>query len=232
MTHNNQETQLLENIKTIELGFENGLLITVDADDITDIKLKGISEPVWLQEYNETNETDIQSYEVQHVTLTLKPSANTHAIITSDPETLEDGETLFSRLSDTDGFTDLVDIELCYADNKESALLYLPFVAGDSLCVINLCQIEEQTDDDAFTLSISQHNTHRHSRVDNKPYVNKNLDGVPFDELLNELYAFEARCQNIHTSIDHREPQAQRQTLDLKRAIHVLRKTVEKQGIA
>lgn len=64
----------------------------------------------------------------------------------------------------------------------------------------------------------------------NQPMI-ENPDGVDFDELLNDLYAFEVRCQTIHTSIDNRDPQARRQALDLKNDIHLLRKTIEKQGI-
>ena len=52
-----------------------------------------------------------------------------------------------------------------------------------------------------------------------------------FDELLNDLYAFEVRCQTVHDSIDNRDPQARRQALDLKRDICTLRKTLEKQGL-
>lgn len=62
--------------------------------------------------------------------------------------------------------------------------------------------------------------------------VHHNLDGIPFDELLNELYALEVRCQAIHTSIDNQDPRSRRQTLALKQDIYRLRKTIEKQGIA
>lgn len=61
--------------------------------------------------------------------------------------------------------------------------------------------------------------------------VSANPDGVDFDSLLNELYAFEDRCQAVHDSIENRDPRARRQALELKRDIHSLRKTIEKQGI-
>lgn len=62
--------------------------------------------------------------------------------------------------------------------------------------------------------------------------VQHNLDGIPFDELLNELYALEVRCQTIHTSIENKDPMSRRQTMALKQDIYQLRKTIEKQGIA
>lgn len=63
------------------------------------------------------------------------------------------------------------------------------------------------------------------------PSVNDYTDSISFDEMLNALYAFETQCETIRTSIDHHDPQACRQASDLKRDIHLLRKTIEKQGL-
>jgi len=216
----------LDNLKAIKLTFEYGISVTVAADDIEHISIDVGDQPFWVDDSNQNDDVTTPVYSAHTIDIRFKPTANTNV------PAVNHGETLFSRLSDSDGYTDLKHIELSFDDQKPNVLVFAPFIAGDDTFIVNLCQIQEPSDDGSFALSISENNVYKHRRVNSTPHTDDFADGVMFDELLNTLYDFETRCQTVHNSMENKDPQARRQALALKRDIHLLRKTVEKQGIA